>query len=235
MFHRNRRSRSHHRRSHTPPTTPAQKIEMSAAQQAQITQFLSASLSGIQPSSTVHSIAQHMPQPEPVRTDFSNLFHSISTSSAVPAGPNASALAIAAAKAKDLLRSKNLTDTMKVTSNGNSIASNGNDSSREGKRHFSSRVMVLIVLLVASEFRNHIEHENSASGLCNEASNSGGDRKRKKKSRWASSNDSCIVPGMPTILPSNLNADQQEAYLGNYKLVQSARSPPLTVSIITPF
>lgn len=107
---------------------------MSAAQQAQITQFLSASLSGLnQPASTVHSIANHMPQPEPIRTDFSNLFHSITTS-AVTAGPNASALAIAAAKAKDLLKSKKLTDTIKTVSNGNSITSNGeNESSRDGE------------------------------------------------------------------------------------------------------
>lgn len=110
-----------------------QKIEISAAQQAHITQFLSASLSGIQGPSTVHSIAHHLPQPEPMRTDFSNLFNSISTSSAVSAGPNASALAIAAAKAKDLLRARNLTDTIKVASNGNSVTSNGNDSSRDGE------------------------------------------------------------------------------------------------------
>lgn len=102
---------------------------MSAAQQAQITQFLSASLSGLGPSSTVHSIAR--PMPEPVRTDFSNLFHSIST--AATAGPNATALAIAAQKAKDLLRAKNLTDRMNTTSNGNSMASNGNESSHDGE------------------------------------------------------------------------------------------------------
>ena len=106
---------------------------MTAAQQAQINQFLSASLSGLAgPASTVHSIAQHViAQSEPVRTDFSNLFQS--TSASAP-GPNASALAIAAAKAKDLLRAKNLTDSMmKHASNGNSINSNGNESSRDGE------------------------------------------------------------------------------------------------------
>lgn len=178
---------------------------------------------------TVHSIAQHhIAQPEPVRTDFSNLFHSISTSSTVTASPNASALAIAAAKAKDLLRSKNLTDTMKVASNGNSVTSNGNDSSRDGesiKKKSYENLHECLILFLASEYRSHAERENSVSGLCGEASNSGGDRKRKKKSRWASSNDSCIVPGMPTILPSNLNADQQEAYLGNYKIIQFSISP----------
>lgn len=91
---------------------------------------------------------------------------------------------------------------------------------------------------LASEFRAAIEHE-SISGLCGDASNSGGDRKRKKKSRWASSNDGnekTFIPGMPTILPSNLNPDQQEAYLGNYQT--SRRHPvsdykPLTVNNYT--
>lgn len=107
---------------------------MSAAQQAQINQFLSASLSGLgPPSTTVHSIAHHVMQPETVRTDFSNLFHS-TVASTVTAGPNASALAIAAAKARDLLKSRNITDTLKVVaSNGNSVTSNGNESSRDGR------------------------------------------------------------------------------------------------------
>lgn len=132
---RTRRSRSHHRRTPTPPTA-SQRLEMSAAQQAQITQFLSASLSSLgQPATTVHSIAQHvMPQPEPVRTDFSNLFNSVTVPGTSATVPNPSALAIAAAKAKDLLRARNLTDTVKVTANnGNSVASNGNESSRDGE------------------------------------------------------------------------------------------------------
>lgn len=136
---RPRRSRSHHRRSQTPPTSSAQRMEMatalSEAQKAQISQFLSGSLSGLnQPTSTVHSIAHHIPQAEPIRTDFSNLFHSISTSSVASAGPNASALAIAAAKAKVLLKAKKLNDKMRTVSNGNSVASNGeNESSRDGE------------------------------------------------------------------------------------------------------
>lgn len=98
---------------------------------AQIKHFLSASLTGIgnQPQ-TVHSIAQHsMMHSEPMRTDFSNLFNS-NSSVGSSAGPNASALAIAAAKARDLLRNKNLTESMK-TGNGNSLHSNG--SSRDGE------------------------------------------------------------------------------------------------------
>lgn len=60
------------------------------------------------------------------------------------------------------------------------------------------------------------ENSTSATG---DASNSEADKKRKKKSRWATSNEEqrTLIPGMPTILPSNLNPDQQEDYLGNYK------------------
>lgn len=97
---------------------------MTAEQQAHVTQFLSASLSGV-----VHHIAPQ--SSEPLRTDFSNLFNSISSSTSIAPGPNASALAIAAAKAKDLLRARNLTDKLK--SNGDSLASNGNESSRDGE------------------------------------------------------------------------------------------------------
>lgn len=39
-------------------------------------------------------------------------------------------------------------------------------------------------------------------------------KKRKKKSRWGGSeHEKIFIPGMPTILPSNLNKDQEAAYL----------------------
>lgn len=45
------------------------------------------------------------------------------------------------------------------------------------------------------------------------------ERRRKKKSRWGGSdNEKTFIPGMPTVLPSTLSADQQEAYLGKYLL-----------------
>lgn len=71
------------------------------------------------------------------------------------------------------------------------------------------------MLILAEEFRGVGSAENSV----NDASNSEGiEKKRKKKSRWATTTDGpekTFIPGMPTILPSNLNPDQQEAYLGN--------------------
>lgn len=69
---------------------------------------------------------------------------------------------------------------------------------------------------LAEEYRAN-SAENSISGIGE--GNSREDRKRKKKSRWATTSDGTdktFIPGMPTILPSNLNPDQQEAYLGNY-------------------
>lgn len=106
-------------------------------------QFISATLSGIsnQSSSAVLNIvpatlSTHIV--EPVRTDFSNLFGpACSIPSATTVGTtalNTSALAIAAQKAKDLLRSKNLKDSFVMEKNGgnNSTTSNGNDSSQEG-------------------------------------------------------------------------------------------------------
>lgn len=84
---------------------------------------------------------------------------------------------------------------------------------------------VLIVLHFLDEFRAMLNAlgDNSSGGV-GDASNTSdgtGERRRKKKSRWASTNDGTegktFIPGMPTILPSNLNADQQEAYLGEYQ------------------
>lgn len=83
------------------------------------------------------------------------------------------------------------------------------------------RILFYFPIFLAEDFRAVVERENSVQG---DASNSGGDRKRKRKSRWASSNDGnekTFIPGMPTILPSNLNPDQQEAYLGSYQFAYS--------------
>ncbi|XP_070493436.1 splicing factor 1-like [Chironomus tepperi] len=218
-----RRSRSYersHRRVNSPPTSSvmntmsaaSRNLEITPSQQAQITQFLSASLSNLTPQqSTAHSLAQFTTiQPDTtLRTDFSNLFQSTSTNMQVASVPNSAALKIASEKAKSLLKAKNLTDTLKTASNGNSIASNGNDSSRDGE-----------------EFRSG-SYENSIGGICGEASNSGGDKKRKKKSRWATSTDGAegktFIPGMPTVLPSNLNPDQQEAYLVQLQIEEISR------------
>lgn len=40
------------------------------------------------------------------------------------------------------------------------------------------------------------------------------ERKRRRKSRWqGDEKDKTFIPGMPTVLPSNMSKDQEEAYL----------------------
>lgn len=48
-----------------------------------------------------------------------------------------------------------------------------------------------------------------------ESNETAGERRRKKKSRWAGGDhDKTFIPGMPTVLPATMTQDQQEAYLG---------------------
>jgi len=48
----------------------------------------------------------------------------------------------------------------------------------------------------------------------------GSARKRKKRSRWGNEDpgERLFIPGMPTILPSNLSKEQEEAYLRKFLL-----------------
>jgi hypothetical protein len=45
-------------------------------------------------------------------------------------------------------------------------------------------------------------------------------RKKKRSSRWGSNDldGKAVIPGMPTILPSNMTPEQEKAYLSNLKL-----------------
>lgn len=108
---------------------------MTASQQAQITQFLSAAISQPLPIHSNPPLATVLQPEVSIRTDFSNLFQSsaATTTNVLQTGPNSKLLAIAAEKAKNLLKAKNITDSLKIVSNGNSVASNGNESSQDGK------------------------------------------------------------------------------------------------------
>lgn len=45
------------------------------------------------------------------------------------------------------------------------------------------------------------------------------ERKRRRKSRWgAEETDKTFIPGMPTVLPTNLSKEQEEAYVCEYIL-----------------
>ena len=41
------------------------------------------------------------------------------------------------------------------------------------------------------------------------------ERRKKRRSRWATDEtvDKTIIPGMPTVLPSNLNKEQERQYI----------------------
>lgn len=66
----------------------------------------------------------------PVRTDFSNLFQSASTSAeqTIDSSSRASAMQIAAAKARELLKSKNINISTASSSNGN------NEPNQDGEK-----------------------------------------------------------------------------------------------------
>lgn len=43
------------------------------------------------------------------------------------------------------------------------------------------------------------------------------ERKRRRRSRWgAEESDKTFIPGMPTVLPTNLSKEQEEAYVCKY-------------------
>ncbi|EAA06131.5 AGAP000049-PA, partial [Anopheles gambiae str. PEST] len=72
------------------------------------------------------------------------------------------------------------------------------------------------------------DNGNGTQAMCNGNSSGGegGDsaRRRKKKSRWAGSDhDKTFIPGMPTVLPSTLTPDQQEAYLVQLQIEEISR------------
>lgn len=56
-----------------------------------------------------------------------------------------------------------------------------------------------------------LKTEDDGSGVTSET---GQPEKKPRKSRW--STNKSFVPGMPTILPSNLSDDQRQAYLRKY-------------------
>uniref|UniRef100_A0A182K9D0 Splicing factor 1 n=1 Tax=Anopheles christyi TaxID=43041 RepID=A0A182K9D0_9DIPT len=72
------------------------------------------------------------------------------------------------------------------------------------------------------------DNGNGIQGICN-GNSSGGEggessRRRKKKSRWAGGDhDKTFIPGMPTVLPSTLTPDQQEAYLVQLQIEEISR------------
>lgn len=43
------------------------------------------------------------------------------------------------------------------------------------------------------------------------------EKKKRRKSRWgAEETDKTFIPGLPTVLPTNLSKEQEEAYVCKY-------------------
>ncbi|XP_065581777.1 splicing factor 1-like [Artemia franciscana] len=49
------------------------------------------------------------------------------------------------------------------------------------------------------------------------------DKKKKRKSRFGDETEKAFIPGMPTMLPSNLTKDQEEAYLAQLQIEELSR------------
>jgi splicing factor 1 len=67
---------------------------------------------------------------------------------------------------------------------------------------------------------------SNGSGIKREFSRDDGEgdgreeRKRKRKSRWGNSDtDRVIIPGLPTVLPSNITPEQEKTYLCEYHVI----------------
>lgn len=57
-----------------------------------------------------------------------------------------------------------------------------------------------------------------------------GERKKRKKTRWSGSeHDKTFIPGMPTVLPTNLTPDQEKAYLCKFLLYNIYNISPLVL------
>lgn len=51
----------------------------------------------------------------------------------------------------------------------------------------------------------------------------GGERKKKRKSRWGTEEKRTFIPGMPTTMPPNLSPEQQQAYIAQLKIEEITR------------
>ncbi|KAI5753791.1 hypothetical protein M8J77_003407 [Diaphorina citri] len=76
---------------------------------------------------------------------------------------------------------------------------------------------------------NHNYNSNSSSSKSNDDSNFPNETKeerraRKRKSRWgAEETDKTFIPGMPTVIPTNLSKDQEQAYLYQLQIEEISR------------
>ncbi|CAG9857649.1 unnamed protein product [Phyllotreta striolata] len=81
----------------------------------------------------------------------------------------------------------------------------------------------LATIAATRNFANLISKEGDGNSNMSTGSTED-DRKKKKRSRWGGSeHEKIFIPGMPTILPPNLNKDQEEAYLLQLQIEEVSR------------
>lgn len=81
----------------------------------------------------------------------------------------------------------------------------------------------LATLAATRNFANLISKEGDGNSNMSTGS-SDDERRRKRRSRWGGSeHEKIFIPGMPTILPQNLNKDQEQAYLLQLQIEEVSR------------
>ncbi|CAG9818159.1 unnamed protein product [Phaedon cochleariae] len=84
--------------------------------------------------------------------------------------------------------------------------------------------MIADTLATLAATRNFASLLKEGDGSSNHSTGSDDDKKRKKRSRWGGSeHEKIFIPGMPTILPQNLNKDQEKAYLLQLQIEEVSR------------
>ena len=81
---------------------------------------------------------------------------------------------------------------------------------------FIIRLIIHIIINLITGFEPKRIEEARVSERSSDRKESREERRRNKKSRWEPDTDKVVIPGMPTILPSNMSLDQERIYLREY-------------------
>ncbi|XP_035705341.1 splicing factor 1 isoform X2 [Folsomia candida] len=77
---------------------------------------------------------------------------------------------------------------------------------------------------ITSSLKRDISRSHRSGFDDDNTRDSGGDRKRKRRSRWMGSEDEkAVFPGMPTILPPGIAPDKAEAYIAQLQIEELTR------------
>ncbi|XP_051153230.1 splicing factor 1-like [Leptopilina boulardi] len=77
---------------------------------------------------------------------------------------------------------------------------------------------------VSQAIANSTSRKREVEGDGNQEKESKEERRKKRKSRWGGSeHDKTFIPGMPTVLPTNLTPEQEQAYLFQLQIEEISR------------